>query len=65
MANPSNSWFPLLESDQAEVIEIFNELMQRHGDASNPAAALAQKPAGPSRDVRDDLGNQQGIFSLD
>jgi hypothetical protein len=58
MANPSNSWFPLLESDQAEVIEIFNELMRRQGDVSNPAAALAQKPAGQPSDVRNDLGNQ-------
>ncbi|HUH62923.1 MAG TPA: hypothetical protein VLZ50_08000 [Terracidiphilus sp.] len=64
MKNLPNSGFPLLESDQAEVIEIFNELMRQWRATSNPAEALVQKPAGPPSRKRD-LGRQWGIPNLD
>jgi hypothetical protein len=55
MTNLPNSGFPLLESDQAEVIEIFNELMRQH---------RAQEPVGPPRE-KHDLGRQWGIPNLE
>ncbi len=64
MANPSNSWFPLLESDQAEVIEIFNELMRQGRGASNSTETLPHEPVGPPNDLRE-LGLQWGIPGLD
>jgi hypothetical protein len=64
MTNLPNSGFPLLESDQAEVIEIFYELMRQPRSASPAAEALAQKRAGPPSDVHE-LGLQWGIPGLE
>jgi hypothetical protein len=64
MTNSSNSGFPLLVSDQAEVIEIFNKLMRQWRSSLNSTAALPQQPAGPPRE-KHDLGRQWGIPNLE
>jgi len=63
MSKPSNSWFPLLESDQAEVIEIFNELRRQRSAAANSTEARPAEPVGPPN--VHDLGHQWGIPNLD
>lgn len=63
MANSSNSWFPLLESDQAEVIEIFNELMRQRRAAAKSTETRPAEPVGPPN--VHDLGRQWGIPNLE
>ena len=59
MTNLPNPNIPLLASDQAEVIEMFNDLMRQWRGASGAA-----EPAGPPSDVRE-LGMQWGIPGLE
>jgi hypothetical protein len=54
MANHPNSSFPLLESDQAEVIRIFLELMcESHRNEGVSEATTTKKPFGACRDSND------------
>jgi hypothetical protein len=54
MANHPNSSFPLLESDQAEVIRLFLDLMCKGHHAEGVSeAATTKKPVGPSRNSND------------
>jgi hypothetical protein len=54
MANYPNSSFPLLASDQAEVIRIFLELMcEGHHDQDVSEATTTKKPLGPRSDSKD------------
>ena len=54
MANHPNSSFPLLESDQAEVIRIFLQLMcEGHLAEDVSEATMAKKQLGPRSDSKD------------
>jgi hypothetical protein len=54
MANHPNSSFPLLESDQAEVIRIFLELMcEGHRNEGVSEAITTKKPLEARRDSND------------
>lgn len=45
--------FPLLASDQADVIEIFHELMRQSREAAHAEALMPQEPVTPPSDACD------------
>jgi hypothetical protein len=44
MAMHPDSSFPLLASDQAEIIRIFLELMREHESAEHPSEVISRRP---------------------
>jgi hypothetical protein len=46
MAMSPDSSFPLLASDQAEVIRIFLELMDEHDRTEHPSELMVNRPRG-------------------